>query len=483
MYKELENVVARIPRGAKSAIVYTLASVFSRGLSIITMPVFTRLMSTDQIGVINIYNSWYSLFSLVVTLSLSSGGFAVAMKEYEGKHNKYLSSILTLTSIIAICMAILYAISHDFWNTVTGLPTSLMVLILIGLLFSPARDFWLACERYEYRYKYSAIVMFLSAILSSALSIFVVALMIQNKFENVAIGRLIANYVIMYIFDIALWFILMRNGKEFVNLSYWKFSLSLSIPLLGYSISSQILSVSDRIMISKMVNNSAVGIYSTLYSVATLFTMVWTAINASFVPYIYQNIGKSDKKIKVLSFYLLAIYGIVAIFMVFLAPEIVHILATSEYYEGIYIMPPIAVGVFLTSAANMYSNILLYLRYSKYIMYAGIISAVSNLILNYIFISKFGYMAAAYTTMISYFIMYVLIYFWANKRFINETGASLNQVYNNKKIWLFLIFEIAILMFGIVLYDYLIIRFICILFLLVIMIGFCRKGLNEYKIL
>lgn len=46
--------------------------------------------------------------------------------------------------------------------------------------------------------------------------------------------------------------------------------------------------------------------------------------------------------------------------LLFLAPEIVRILATKEYYEAIYIMPPIAAGVFLTSVSNMYSNLLIY---------------------------------------------------------------------------------------------------------------------------
>lgn len=79
------------------------------------------------------------------------------------------------------------------------------------------------------------------------------------------------------------------KGKCFYSSKYWKFSLQLSLPLIGYSIASQILSVSDRLMISKMVGNSAVGVYSTLYTVSSLSLMVWTAINASFEPYLYQT--------------------------------------------------------------------------------------------------------------------------------------------------------------------------------------------------
>lgn len=124
---------------AKSAIVYTMATLFSRGLAIITVPIFTRIMSTDQIGVVNLYNSWYTMISAVATLSLTSGGYMVAMKEYPNERDQYQSSVLTLTSIIAVIIAVVYFTFSSTWNALIGLPSGLMVLMLIGFLFAPAR--------------------------------------------------------------------------------------------------------------------------------------------------------------------------------------------------------------------------------------------------------------------------------------------------------------------------------------------------------
>ena len=83
--KKLQN----IPLGVKAAVVYTMASVFSRGLSMITVPIFTRIMSTSEIGMVNLYNSWYSLLNVIATLSLTSGGFQAAMKDFEGERDQY----------------------------------------------------------------------------------------------------------------------------------------------------------------------------------------------------------------------------------------------------------------------------------------------------------------------------------------------------------------------------------------------------------
>ena len=52
MNKILDKI-KNVPIGVKAAAVYTLASVFSKGLAIITVPIFTRIMSTSEIGVVN----------------------------------------------------------------------------------------------------------------------------------------------------------------------------------------------------------------------------------------------------------------------------------------------------------------------------------------------------------------------------------------------------------------------------------------------
>ena len=59
-----------ISKGVKASFVYTISSLLSKGLAIITVPIFTRLMSTEQMGVVNLYNSWNSMIGAFATLSL-----------------------------------------------------------------------------------------------------------------------------------------------------------------------------------------------------------------------------------------------------------------------------------------------------------------------------------------------------------------------------------------------------------------------------
>ena len=453
----LPNKVREIPLGVRSSVVYTLSTLFTRGLAIITVPIFTRVMTTEEIGLVNLYNSWYSMISVVATLSLTSGGFQVMMKDYPDNRKQYMSSVLSLTSIMAILIAVIYFIAPSFWNNITGLPTELMVLMLVGFLVVPAQDFWLAQQRYEYRYKLAGILSFASAIIATALSIIIVLNLRGTGYS--AEGRLFANYSVIYGVALVIFIITFVKGKTFYNKDFWKKSLALSVPLIGYSISTQILSVSDRTMISNMVGNSAVGIYSTLYSVSSICTIFWSALNTSFIPYLYQNIEKEENKIKSISGLLLGVYSVIAVLITYFAPEVVRILATEEYYEGIYIMPPIAAGVFLMAVTNMYSNIAVYYKKTIFVMIPAIIAAVLNIILNFIFIPLYGYVGAAYTTLIAYIVLAGLQALFA---LILQKKKGNKHIYNNWLILILCVATIVLDMLALLLYQNIIIRY-CII--------------------
>lgn len=449
----------KLPNEFKSATVYVLANLFSRGLAIITVPIFTRIMTTEQIGIVTLFTSWFALISAFSTLSLTSGGFSLAMKEYKGERYKYVSSVLFLTTIIAFLLAIVYFINSDFWEKILGLSKPLIGLMIVGLVLAPARDFWLAKERYEYKYKLAAAVTICSALIASVLSISVVIWANKNGVNNTADFRLFSTYAIIYGIDGTIFLYLLLKGKCLVNKEFWKFSLKLSLPLVGYSVSTQILNVSDRMMIDALIGKSEVGIYGTLYTVSSLSIMIWTTINASFVPYLFENIDNRTERIKEIANILLFVYSGVAVMITFFSPEIVLILATDEYLEAKAIMPPIAAGVFMISVSNLYSNILVYYKKTTYIMYASIIAALLNVILNLVFISKFGYMAAAYTTLFSYIVLAALEYLWAQS-FDRKMNKEKDDVYDNKAFLFLSVLTIVLCMCALPLYRFYAIRYI-----------------------
>ena len=462
----MKNRILSINKEVKASVVYTLCSLLSRGLAIITVPIFTRLLSTEEMGVVNLFNSWQSMIGSLATLSLTSGGYMLALKEFRNQKDEYMSSVLSLTSLVAVLITVIYFLSPTFWASFLGLSKPLCVLMLFSFLISPAIDFWLARQRYEYRYILSSILTIIPAILASVVSIISVLVCSRNGMQALGEIRLFANYSVILGVGLIIWVHIIAKGRTLFNKKYWLFSLQLSIPLIGNSIAMQILSVSDRTMISKMVGNDAVGIYGVLYTVSSLSLIVWNAINTSFVPYLFENIDNEHKanEIKRTTSKLLLVYGMVTIFLTLIGPEIVGVLATEKYYEAIYIMPPIAAGIFLTAVSNMYTNILIYYKKTQYIMISSGIAAVLNLCLNYMCIRRWGYLVAAYTTLFAYIVLAILQSIISSNICKKYRNGLESKVHDNSLILLISSFIILLCLSCLVLYTNNYIRYIVIVF-------------------
>ena len=143
-------------------------------------------------------------------------------------------------------------------------------------------------------------------------------------------------------------------------------------------------------------------------------------------------------------------------------------------------MPPIAAGVFFTSYANIYSDIAIYYKKTKYVMYPTLVAAIANIILNYIFINIFGYQAAAYTTLISYILLSVLQAFWARK-LCKRNGIGIS-IYDDKKLAVLAIVTTCCCLFGEILYKNTLARYIAIVicFVILIVVGYLYK-MKKYK--
>ena len=427
----------------KASAAYTFASLVTKGLAVITIPIFTRLMASDQMGIVTLYNSWYSIISTVSTLALTSGGYLIALEEYKDNRDSYISSVLGLTSINTILIGILYMFFSNKWYELSGINHHLTLMLISGLLFMPAMELWIAKQRYEFKYKIVFVITVIPAILSTVVSVGAVMFARNIHIDNLGEIRLISTNAIMYSIAFIIWISIFIKGRCPINFDYWKFSLGLSIPLIVNSIANQILNISDRIMIGKMVNNNAVGIYGVLYGEGSISLFVWSSINASFFPYMVENFVNSRNNVRNIANKIIIIYGLITIGLTACAPFLVRIMATEEYYEGISIMPPIAAGVFMISISNIYSDILIYYKKNSYIMISSIIAACVNVLMNYFGITLFGYKAAAYTTMISYFILGIIQAIVANKVHFAESSDK-NHIYNDFAIFMIAISTMAI---------------------------------------
>jgi O-antigen/teichoic acid export membrane protein len=203
-------------------------------------------------------------------------------------------------------------------------------------------------------------------------------------------------YLIIYIS-------IFRKGKLYFNKEYWMEALKVNVPLIPHYLSATILNQADRLMINDMVSSSAAGIYSVAYSAGMLIQIVVSSLNSSIVPWIYQKMKIGESRIVRSYINIVSVLlGVCVLAFTLLAPECMKVLGTEEYYEAIWIFPPLTLSVFYIYVYNLFANVELYFKKSIYITGASVLSAVINVGLNYLLIPGWGYMVAGYTTLFSY---------------------------------------------------------------------------------
>ena len=408
MLTTLLNKWNGMPISIKASIAFTFSSFFIKGVSFITTPIFTRIMDTTQYGIISTYNAWNLLIEVFAVLGMTSAGIInVGLNDYKNNRDRYISAITGLGNIITIIFfGILFTINELFPNII-NLPNSLLIIMFIHFLFYPAQIYWITKQRYELKYKSATFLSIFSSIVSQIIAVVVVI----NSDNNQGFYKICSNEIGILIIAIPLYMLVIHKGHIFFDLKIWKQVLFFAIPLIPHYLAQHIMSSADRIMLSSMVSEAEAGIYNLIYNIGWIATLLWTAINASLTPFLYDEFNNSSyEKTKRVTKIILIGFSLACIFACVVAPEILKILAPQEYYTGVYAIPPIVAVAYMNALYNIYSSVEFYYKEATYIAKATVISALVNVALNIVLIPKFAFIGAAYTTLISYIVMIILHY-------------------------------------------------------------------------
>lgn len=383
---------------ARAAIWFSACSILQKGISFIVVPIFTRILTTEQYGTYSLYLSWLQILTIITSLYLYYGVFTNGMNKYDTDRDRYISSMQGLTLTITAIVFAIFFVTQNAWSNILGLAPHLIFLMFVEMAVTPALSFWSGRQRFEYKYRKLVIVTLCKSIVNPVLGLIMVSLA-----EDKATARILSVVIVEVCFCGVIMVYQFLKGKCWIDKKYWKFALGMAIPLLPHYLSGMILNKGDQIMISKMVSTSAVAFYSVAYNIGMLVQIFTNAISNSFTPWIYQRI-KADKyeKIPETINFLMLLVAAISLGLMLLSPELVLLFGSSGYASAAYVIPPVAASVFFIFLYNILATPQFYFEKTSFLMVSSILAAVVNLGLNYIFIKQYGYVAAGYTTLVCY---------------------------------------------------------------------------------
>lgn len=406
----------------KAGIWYTVGNVIIKGLPFITLPLFVRILTTNDFGIYNTYISYESIISIILGLGIS-GTIKTAKFEYKEKFDQYVSSIYMLLFVSGTIISLLTLFLQKYIYSAVPWLTSCMLFILLLHSFSSA-VYSINGVKFviEGKYKLNLLISLFYTALNIGVSLWLCFFVFYN---DRYVGRITGTALAMSVVAVAVLIIQLKREKPYVFKPYWYYAVKMGVPLVPHLSSLALLSSSDKIMIQSMVGNKEAGIYGLAINLISILSVLQSSIENAWAPWFYSSLDKKEyKKIRKRNTVLIAFFAYLTICFMLLSPEIIRIFSTAEYKDSIYALVPLSISTFFGFIYLIPVNVEYFYKKTIYISIATIVTSLINIILNYIFIIRLGYIAAAYATCISRLTLlffHILISRKINKE-INEGG-------------------------------------------------------------
>ena len=463
----------RIPKQLKASIFFLLASAITSVVAFCVTPIYTRLLSADEYGKVSVFSTWSAIFGIIAMFSLSAGVFNNGMLDYPDERDKYSFSMLVLSNILTLSFLGIVLCLYPIVKSFLKLEIVLILLMFGVFLFQPAYNFYIAKNKFEYKYLRVFIFSLIPSIVSPLVAIILIILSPEGERLY---PRIFGAEVALITIYMAFYFFIGFKAKWKLDLSFWKKALLFNLPLIPHYLSIFLLNSSDKIMISYLISDEATAYYSVAYTISNIAIVAWSAINSSLLPYTYEKCKNNEyEEINKITLPIVVFIAFACFCVVLLAPEVLLIMATDEYSSAVNVIPPIVGGVFFQTQYFIYANIVYYHKKPVYVMIGSVTAVVLNIVLNYFCIKEWGYQAAGYTTLACYCLQ-AIIDFFAMRKVVKR------NVYDMKFIIIISLFVVAISLTASLIYDFAVVRYVILGLIIVLIIIFRKKFFKVFNI-
>lgn len=435
---KFKNLLSGIKQLAGQTIWYGISNVLSKMINFLITPILTYLMVEDkgrtEFGEFSLLYAWIAVFNIFYTYGLETGFFRFSntpgITPQRLFNTTFGSHIITTVFLSGVLLYYSQPISN--FLKIGALPQIVVISILI-MAFDTLATIPFAKLRQENRpRKYAFIKMFgvllniclvllfvyiVPVFFSGSKNFFIEWVMRQNRVTLLVVANLIQA-----IFTFLLLWSDWKGFRLRIDSILWKKIMVYSTPMIIIGLAGMINEVMDRQMLTSFLpysiekNKQIVGVYSANYKISIFITMFITAFRLAAEPFFFKQ--KSEKNApfiyaKVMKWFVITLC--IAFLFTGLYLNIWQYMIGEEYRSGLYIVPVLLIAnVFL----GIYYNLSVWYKITDK-MYWGIIitvmGAIITLVGNYLFIPKYGMLAAATVTMVCYGCMVVLAYMVGQK--------------------------------------------------------------------
>ncbi len=390
---------------------YVVAGFAQKGITFVSLPLFTALLSPDDFGTVAVFLGWMAVLQVFVTLQLHGSIYNAHFDFDADTFKRFAASILSLGCIVAAITLTVFLVVPEAWLIdVFALPRLLVLLLVIGAVSNLPIEIALNRWRIQYRYKWFNVTRIGTTLVSTALAILLILAISQFTTDVPrAFGQIFAIVAVNAIVGIWLGVRIMREGQTLADIKFWRYAAAICLPLIIHSLSGIALSRIDRLMIDQYVGREETGIYTLIYNFGEIVSVLWYATNSVWTTWFFSRIKGSDTAaIRSNSTRYAVIFGVVVCGLMVIGPTTIRLLTPPAYWAAIPILPLVMAGGYFVLLYSLYIGVESYYKHTRFIALATVVAAAINISLNMWLLPIFGYSAAAWTTLISYICLYLM---------------------------------------------------------------------------
>lgn len=420
---------------AKETLFYGMGSVLPKLLSwMLSLYWAFALPRISDIGVLTNFYAWVALLQVILTYGMETGFFRFANKDSNPQKvftTSFISIATTTALFVAVSLLVLKPVSFALGGTDFKPHYLLLLVLILGVDVIGTIPF--ANLRFKNRPIRFAMIKIINVFLT----------ILFNLFFFLACPWLKAKYP-----DSFSWFDINR-GVEYILISNltasviqflmvspelrlkFQFDGQLLRKMLKYSLPILILGIAgilnqtvDKIIFPKIYPDTEnafteLGIYGQNFKIAIIMVMFTQAFRYAFEPFIFAR-SKGDMEEK-RAFSNATKYFIIFGLLIFLITtgflDIVKFMIPPAYHVGLKVVPIVLLGELFF---GIYFNLSLWYKLTdqtRWGAYMSIFGFVITILINVIFIPKYGYMACAWASFIANLSMMILSYLVGQKKF------------------------------------------------------------------
>lgn len=404
----------------KNISLFTFFNVINSAIPFLLLPLLTTYLSPEDYGVVDIFYNISMIATPLIGLSVVQSISRYYFEEVD--LSKFVTTVfLILTSFGSLVLFASIFISlawQDFFLSY-NIPPLIIVFAMVYTLFTQLAEILLTLWRVSYSTAKFGFFRIAKTLADLGLSILLIV-----SFNMGWEGRILPQLAMAVLFGMIAIVIIYKKGyliKNGYNKNYKGKILSFSLPLIFHSLGGHIIGFSDRFFILFILGLDNVGIYSVAYQIGMVIALLQNSFNQAWVPFFFEKL-KNDNEAEKLNIVKIT-YGyfvllvIMVIIFYFATPIIYQYFIGDAFTSGAEVVLWILMGYAFNGMYKMVVNYLFFLKKTNWIAFATLGSAVLNLGLNYILININGLVGAAQATTITFFILFIVVFFLSNKAY------------------------------------------------------------------